>query len=377
MSRSIYVLLVAAGAIFGCSSTGQTSSPDGGGGTTGAGGTGPGGVPGAKAGVGAKIGSCEIFPTDNAWNVEVDGAGVQVIHTYDAHLSPGTSLHPDWGDYTKDHYGIPFNPVGAGQKQQPTVFSLYASQSDPGPGGWVGANPVTGDLATGTTAYPFFVGMKIEGDPGAGGTPGKLRGDQHAIILEQGASGCTSYEAWQCVGGATAPPFQCANGAVFDLSSNALRPAGWTSGDAGGLCILAGLVRLAEVQAGAVNHAIRVTFDNTQSGYIPPATHSAGSSALGGSYPPMGLRLRLKASVVTTSYTKESQVVMAAMKTYGVIIADNGSDWYFQGDSDDGWDANGSDGQDSLIAEISGDFHHLKGSDFEAVYSGKPVDTGE
>jgi hypothetical protein len=231
------------------------------------------------------------------------------------------------------------------------------------------------DSDTGTTAYPFFVGMKIEGDPKPGGTPGALRNDQHAIVLEQGTSGCTSYEAWNCVV-VSAPPFPCATGAVFDLTSNAIRPAGWTSADAAGLSILAGLVRLAEVQAGAVHHAIRMTFNVTQEGYIPPATHAAGAMPFGSAYPPMGLRLRMKASVSTSSYLPESQAIMAAMKTYGLVVADNGTDWYFQGDSDDGWDVMAPDGQDTLIGEISGDFKNLTGADFEAVFTGDAVNTG-
>jgi hypothetical protein len=287
----------------------------------------------------------------------------------------GTHLHPDWGDYTMNHYGIPYNVVPSTQPDVEVDFSVYASQSDPGPGGWIGTNPVTSNSASGNTAYPFFIGMKIEGDPGPGGTPGNLPGDQHGLVLQQGSSKCTSYEAWNCVGVAS-PPFQCANGAVFDLTSNVLRPAGWGSGDAAGLSILAGLVRLAEVKAGTINHAIRVTFNSTMQGYIAPATHAASSNPLGSGYSPMGLRLRLKASVATSSYTAASQVIMAALKKYGFIVADNGSDWYFQGDSDDGWNATAPDGQDTFINEISGDFGNLHGSDFEAIYSGDPVNTG-
>jgi hypothetical protein len=312
---------------------------------------------------------CAIFPPDNPWNVAIDGTGVQVTHTYDSQIPQSTQLHADWGDYTTNHYGIPFNVVPATQADLTTTFNYAADQSDPGPGGWVGTNPNTSGSSTGTTAYPFFAGMKIEGDPGPGGTPGSLPNDQHGIVLQQGASGCTLYEAWQCVP-SSAPPFRCANGAVFDLTSNSLRPLGWTSADAAGLSILAGLVRLAEVQAGAIDHAIRLTFNATQNAYILPATHAASSN--GSPYPPMGLRLRLKAGVSITSYTAASQVIMSALKKYGFIVADNGSDWYFQGDSDDGWDATAPDGRDTLINEITSDFHHLTGADFEAIFSGVP-----
>jgi hypothetical protein len=218
--------------------------------------------------------------------------------------------------------------------------------------------------------------MEVEGNPAPGGTPGSLPGDQHALVLRQGATGCTAYEAWTCVVVSTAP-FLCANGAVFDLTSNALRPSGWTSGDAAGLAILPGLVKLSEVMtARVVTHAIRMTFNTTQQGYIPPATHAAGSQPLGSAYPPMGLRLRMKASVATSSYTAASQIIMAAMKKYGLIVADNGSDWFFQGDSNDGWNATAPDGKDTLIDEIVGDFRHISGSDFEAIDTGDPVATG-
>jgi hypothetical protein len=217
--RVFFLALLGAG----CGNGGSTG-PDGGGPVVG-------GVPGGQAGAGTTIGSCQIFPNDNPWNVHIDGSSVQVVHTYDSKLPQGTMLHPDWGDYSMNHYGIPFNPVGSSQADLPTTFTLYASESDPGPDGWVGANPITTMASMGTTAYPFFVGMKIEGDPNPGGTPGSLPGDQHGIVLQQGGSSCTSYEAWNCV--VANPPFQCANGAVFDLGSNNLRPAGWTSGDAG------------------------------------------------------------------------------------------------------------------------------------------------
>jgi hypothetical protein len=360
------------------SGSGGGKSSGGGGSSSssqGQGGSVVGGVPGGVAGPGTTASGCTIFPADNAWNVAIDGPDVQVIHTYDSQLPQSSAPHPDFGGYTSDTGGIPFNPVPGTQADLPIDFTLYASNSDPGPGGWTGANPVTTGAAMGVTTYPFFVGMKIEGNPPSGGTPGSLPGDQHGLVLQQLATGCVSYEAWNCVV-VSSPPFQCANGAVFDLASNALRPAGFTSGDAAGLSILAGLVRLAEVQAGEVTHAIRVTFNSTQAGYIPPATHAASSNPLGGAYPPMGLRLRLKASIDTSSYTKASQVIMAGFKKYGLIVADNGSDWYFQGDSDDGWTATAPDGQDTIIDEVVGDFRKLLGADFEAVYTGDPVATG-
>jgi hypothetical protein len=353
--------------------SGATSAADSGGGTTSSGSVG--GIPGGQVGAGTTLAGCQIFPNDNPWNVEIDGPDVEVVHTYDANLAQGTALHADIGGQTSNNGGVPYNVVPASQADLTTIFSLYASESDPGPDGWIGTNPNTTGADTGTTAYPFFAGMEIEGDPSPGGTPGNLPGDQHGIVLQQGESGCAAYEAWNCVVTASAP-FQCANGAVFDLASNALRPAGWTSADAAGLSVLAGLVKLSEVEAGVITHAIRVTFDTTQNGYIAPATHAAGSEPLGSAYPPMGLRLRLKASVDTSSFTAGSQVIAAAMKKYGVIIADNGSNWYFTGESNDAWNGTAPDGQDTLIDEVVGDFRKLSGGDFEAVYSGEPSGAG-
>jgi hypothetical protein len=304
----------------------------------------------------------------------IDAPAVQVIHDFDSELPQSTHLHPDFGGWTQG-YGIPYEVVPSSQALQDVDFTRYADESDPGPMGWIGTNPITASAAMGETMWPFFTGMKIEGNPAAGGTPGSLPGDQHGVVLQQGssASNCVSYEAWNCVSGGGAP-FQCANGAVFSLGSNALRPLGWTSADAAGLSILAGLVKLAEVQAGAINHAIRVTFNNTASSYILPATHAASSK--GSPYPPMGLRLRLKSTVSISGYHVESQVIMTAMQKYGLINADNGSDWYFSGDSNDGWNGMAKDGQDTLIDELVGDFGKLTGADFEAIFSGTPQTTG-
>lgn len=351
-------------------SSGSSGSSSGGTTTDG----GVGGVPGGVAGPGAQVSGCDIFPADNPWNVLIDAPVVEVIHDYDSEIPQSTHLHPDFGGWTQG-YGIPYNVVPSSQALQDIDFTQYADESDPGPMGWIGTNPVTAQAMSGETMWPFFTGMKIEGNPAAGGTPGNLPGDQHGLVLQQGssASTCVSYEAWNCVAGG-GPPFQCANGAVFQLGSNALRTLGWTSADAAGLSVLAGLVKLAEVQAGAVNHAIRVTFNNTANSYILPATHAASSKSA--PYPPMGLRLRLKSSVSLSSYHAESQIIMTAMQKYGLIIADNGSDWYFQGDSNDGWNGMAKDGQDTIIDELVGDFGKITGADFEAIFSGTPQTTG-
>jgi hypothetical protein len=342
-----------------------------------------GGIPGGQIGVGTTLSGCEIFPADNPWNVRVDGPHVQVVTSYTS-IPQGTTLHADFGDFTPDGYGIPYEVVPASQAFVQTKFGCFADQSDPGPAGWSTAPMASTsdcmDEGSGTelgvTTYPFFTGMPIEGNPaaGSGGTPGALPGDQHALILQQGTSGCTLWEAWNCV--QNPAPFNCANGAKFDLTSNALRPAGWTSADAAGLPIFAGLVRLADVKAGAITHAIRVTFNDTQLGYISPATHASGNEPLGGTYPPMGLRLRLRSSFAIASYPAPAQVVLKAMQEYGFLVADVGTDWYFQGDSDNGWNDTATDGQDTWFDEIIDGTNNVQGSDFEVVYTGDPVNTG-
>jgi hypothetical protein len=349
--------------------TGTTTNPDA---------STVGGIPGGQAGPGTTVSGCEIFPPDNPWNVRIDGPNVQVVTTYTG-IPQGTTLHADFGDFSPDGYGIPYAVVPATQADEQVTFGCYADESDPGPGGWTtapaeSAADCAGGGELGVTKYPFFAGMKIEGNPatGSGGTPGGLPGDQHALVVQQGASGCTLWEAWNCVESA-GPPFNCANGAKFDLTSNGLRTLGWTSADAAGLPIFAGLVRLADVKAGAINHAIRVTFQDTQFAYILPATHAAGSST-DTTRPPMGLRLRLKSSVDISSYPAPAQVVLKAMQQYGLIVADIGSNWYFQGDSDDGW--NVMDATDTWLGEVAAGTSHMHGSDFEAIDSGPVITTG-
>ena len=155
----------------------------------------------------------------------------------------------------------------------------------------------------------------------------------HVLVIQQGS--CTLFETWSST--YSNPGWSCGSGAKFDLSSDALRPDGWTSADAAGLPVLPGLVKVSEVNAGAIKHAMRFTMDSAQQGYIHPATHAAGKTDA--TLPPMGLRLRLKASFDTSPFSGPTLVILTAMKQYGLILADNGSDWYVSGDSDDGWTA--------------------------------------
>jgi hypothetical protein len=244
-------------------------------------------------------------------------------------MNPGTHLHPDWGDWSTDHYGIPWQVVPSSQTPVPVTFD-YADESDPGP-------------------YPIPASALVEGGANSGG-------DMHVLVVEQGT--CTLYETWNS--SYVGPGWHAGSGAIFDLGSNALRMDGWTSADAAGLPVLPGLVKVSEVQAGAIDHALRFTMSKTQQGYIHPATHAAGSSNT--SLPPMGLRLRLKASVDLSKYSGPALVVLTAMKQYGLLLADNGSNWYVSGDSDDAWTP--------MMNGILSAFGQITGNDFEVVTTG-------
>ncbi len=329
----------------------------------------PGVIAGMVPGPGTFIDGCQIFPANNAWNVDVSAPSLPTTTAYSG-IPQSTTMHPDLGGWTSSGpYGIPYNAVPNGQSLAAISFTLYANESDPGPSGWTGAAP-TG--AKGSTSYPIPDSAKIEGNPAAG----KKKGDDHLLVLQQGAScsdACMLWETWATVGG-TAPTWSAANGASWNLASNKLRPAGWTSGDAAGLSVFAGVLKLSEVQAGVVTHAIRVTFNSVQYGYILPASHCVGSMGAP-TMPPMGLRLRLKSSFGTANFSGAGKVVATAMKTYGLIVADIGTDWYFQGDSDNGWDNMDPGGKDTYVGELITDFGNVSGADFEVINTGS-VSTG-
>ena len=247
---------------------------------------------------------CPLFRANNIWHSDISSLPVhRSSKDWLASMGgPSVRLHPDFGG----PYGIPYKVVGA-RHQKVTVEFRYDDESDPGP-------------------YPFGPDIPIEGGQDS-------RGDRHAIMLDR--STCTLYELFDARysdGGSTA-----GSGAIWDLGSNALRPRGWTSADAAGLPILLGLLRLDEVEAGTVDHAIRVTAALTDQSYLWPARHQAGH-ADNPLLPPMGARFRLKASFDTSGYLPETRVILAAMKRYGLILADNGSNWFFTGAQDYGWD---------------------------------------
>lgn len=312
---------------------------------TGPNGTNPGPTSPGGPGQSPILGGCALFPPDNPWNTNVSSAPLSPKSaTYIANMAPGKAPHPDWGT-SKEGYGIPFS-VGEGGAAVPISWttSWGSRESDPLPCGGGGGN----------FCYPIPTGLPIE----AGG-------DAHLLFLDtKGApSACTLYELYSTKPSGSG--YSAANGAIFKLGSNALRPDGWTSADAAGLPILPGLVRYDEVKAGAIHHAIRFTMSDTQQAYIHPATHAAGEA--NPDLPPMGLRVRLKASV-NVNAPAEGMVIVQALKTYGAILADNGSDWYFSGDQNDGWG--------NVIGNVKKALDQLKGSDFEVVDSGPVSSNG-
>jgi len=250
-----------------------------------------------------------MFPASNVWHSDISRLPVHSRSgQWLTSMSASTRrLHPDFGpsDDPATPYGVPYLSV-AGSHAKVSVEFEYADESDPGP-------------------YPFGSDTPIEGGRGSGG-------DMHAIVVDRDT--CKLYEAWYTH---SYGPWRAGSGAIFDLRSNAMRPAGWTSADAAGLPILPGLLRQDEVLAGTVDHAIRVTAQRTDRRYVWPARHHAGAAA-DQTLPPMGARFRLKASYSLAGLRPDTQVVLRAMKKYGLILADNGSNWYFQGTADNAWD---------------------------------------
>ncbi len=256
---------------------------------------------------GPSLGGCPMYPADNAWNQDISQfplhpRSTQIIAQIQA--DGLDDLHPDFGE--NPNYGIPYVVVPATQALVPITYTAYGDESDPGP-------------------FPIPLDAPVEGG-GAGG-------DRHVLVLRQGT--CDLFELF--VGRRYLDGWDAASGARFDLTSNALRPDGWTSADAAGLPILPGLVRYDEVAAGVIRHAIRVTFTETQRGYIHPATHFASDST-DPNHPPMGMRLRLSASYSVSQLTGQARVIAVAMQQYGLIVADNGSNWFFQGAPSPSWD---------------------------------------
>jgi hypothetical protein len=277
-------------------------------------------------------GACPIFPASNPLNQEIAHAPVNPNSAnYIRSIGASVDLHADFG--ANPEYGIPYTVVGPHQPKVPITFTEYGEESNPGP-------------------YPIPPDAPVEG---AG-----EEGDRHVIVLQEGA--CKLYELYAAQRAGSG--WEAGSGAVFNLRSNRLRPEGWTSADAAGLPIFPLLTRYPEVHAGQIDHALRVTVPATQRGYIHPATHFASSSS-NPNLPPMGLRLRLKASYSLAGFHGQALVVLRTLKRYGLIVADNGSPWYITGAPNPGWHEEDLD-----------QLKRVPGSAFEAVSTGPILHRG-
>jgi hypothetical protein len=284
------------------------------------------------------LAGCQVFSSDNPWNQRVDKLPVasnsaQLI----ARIGLGDPVHPDFGTrYAGAPNGIPITIVSSKTRRVPVRFQ-YSDESDHG------KYPVPGNAA-------------IEGGP-------RSSGDRHVILVDR--SNCTDYELYAAYPRAQGRRWVAGSGAIFRLNSDHLRPAGWTSADAAGLPILPGLARYDEVAAGAIDHALRFTADCTGNHYVYPARHIAPSCS-GPNAPPMGLRVRLKPNVNISHLPDQARVVAQAMKTYGLILADNGSPWYVSGAPSPRWN-------DDALHELD----TLSGRDFQAVNTGSLPHPGQ
>ena len=282
-------------------------------------------------GNGASLNGARPFPANNPWNVDVSKYPVHPNSSnLIASIGANTGLHPDFGTFWQGSpIGIPYVVVPGSQQRVPMNFIDWPGESDPGP-------------------YPFPATAPIEGGASA-------QGDRHVLAIDR--DNWKLYETYNSSpqnGGAS---WNASNGAVWDLKSNKLRPADWTSADAAGLPIFPGLVRRDEVLSGEIRHAIRFTAAVSRRAYVYPATHQAGSTNSVNA-PPMGLRVRLKSTFNTENpnFSPNLRVILRAMKKYGMILADNGSNWYFSGSHDPLW----NDDELGVISQV-------KGSDFEVV----------
>jgi hypothetical protein len=254
------------------------------------------------------------FPADNAWNQDISGAAVDPNSAnYINFIGSSTPLHPDFGAglYDGSTMGIPYLVVSGGGTFEKITYTAYGSQSDPGP-------------------MPIPKDAPIEGYPNPG------NGDRHVLVLDR--DNCWLYELYSSYP-QTNGSWDAASGAVWDLLNGEQRPYTWTSADAAGLPVFAGLARYDEVASGAIHHALRFTLESSQAAFTPPATHWAANST--NPYAAvMGMRLRLKSSFDISTFPPQSQVILAALQKYGMIMADNGSSIFITGDPDSRWNNN-------------------------------------
>jgi len=308
-ARRVYVTICLA---LGCRAAGPTAS---------------GGDPGLE--INASLQGRRPFPDDNLWNVPVDLMPVDPnSNALIASIGLAKGLHPDFGaNYNGGPFGIPYVVVSGGTPGVRVAFD-YADESDSGP-------------------YPIPPGAPVEGGASSGG-------DRHVLVVDR--DHWKLYELFAAYPVPRSRDWTAGSGAIFDLGSNALRPAGWTSADAAGLPIFPGLVRYDEVvEQGVIRHALRFTVQTTRRAYVNPARHYA-SSDTSSTLPPMGMRVRLKASFDISGFPPSARVILQALKTYGMMVADNGGDWFLSGAPDARW----NDAELNTLKQVAG-------SNFEVV----------
>jgi hypothetical protein len=298
---------------------------------------------GMSTGQGASLNGFLPFPSDNLWNKDISASPVDPNSANILNFIGSTiGLHADFGAglYNGSSMGIPYSVVDATQPLISVNYTAYGSESDPGP-------------------MPIPLSAPIEGYPNPG------NGDRHVLVLD--SANCFLYELYSSY--PQSAQWDAGSGAVWDLLADEQRPYTWTSADAAGLPIFPGLVRYDEVSAGSLHHAIRFTLQNSSAGFVPPASHWASNSS-NQFAPPMGMRLRLKSSFNVSSYSAANQVILNAMKKFGLLLADNGAPMYISGTPDDRWD--------------NSDLHNLANvhaSDFDVIqmtphYTSANVPTG-
>lgn len=289
----------------------------------------------AGLGVGASLNGAIPFPPDNPWNTDISGAAVdRNSDNLIASIGADKGLYRDFGSGTWDGapIGIPYLVVSGQEPRLPIVYQAYGHESDAGP-------------------FPIPINAPVEGAPNTGG-------DRHVLVIDKDNN--RLYEIGRAF--AQGDRWLADAGAVFHLDSNNVRPTaqpGWTSADAAGLPIFPGLVRYDEASkgAGGIRHALRFTASRTRRAFVPPATHYASSNT-DPNLPPMGMRVRLKASfVIPSTFSNEAKAILTALKTHGMFLADNGSDWFMSGAPDPRWD------NDRLRSELAS----VKGRDMEVV----------
>jgi hypothetical protein len=277
------------------------------------------------------IESLQVFPADNPWNTDISQYPLHPdsVKFIDS-IGKSEGIHPDFGTTWEGvPNGIPYTVVDGNQPLVPVEFTLYAGESDPGP-------------------YPIPDDASIEGGPGSDG-------DRHVIVVDR--DNLMLYELYRAF--KIDPGWEAESGAKWDLTSNQVRPKYWTSADAAGLPIFPGLVRYGEILTGEIDHALRFTVERTQRGFIYPARHYASSNT-NPNLPPMGLRLRLKSGFDISGFSETNKIILRALKKYGMMVADNGGNWFISGSPDSRWD-------DEDLSQLK----NVRGRDFEVVFTGE------